>query len=184
MMMMMMMMMIAIICDNSRVNQKFFKLSVSVTDKPWLILDGVYLLFDFVHLLKSIRNNWITEKTHTLEFIDMESGEICFAKWKDLVELYKSELESDLKMTKLDYKSLHHNNFEKQKFNLACNIFNEKTCVALAGKEGKEVTFKFINYVTKIWNILNIRSTDIAYRLNDSNREKVTDPCDPRVEFF
>ena len=52
---------IPIISDNNRVNQACFKCFDHV--KPWLIKEGIYLLFDFVHILKSIRNNWITERT-------------------------------------------------------------------------------------------------------------------------
>lgn len=99
-------------------------------------------------------------------------------KWKDLIYLYKAELGSDLKATKLDYKTLNPNNFEKQ------NIFNEKSSAALEGKEGREGTLKFVTFVTIMWNILNIRSPDISYRLNDPNRRKFTDPSDPRLDFL
>ena len=56
-----------IISDNNRVNQAFFASFDRV--KPWLTKQGIYLLFDFVHIIKSIRNNWITEKTQELEFL-------------------------------------------------------------------------------------------------------------------
>ena len=46
---------ISIISDNNRVNQACFKCFDQV--KPWLTKDGIYLLFDFVHILKSIGNN-------------------------------------------------------------------------------------------------------------------------------
>ena len=35
---------------------------------PWRTKDNIFLLFDFVHLFKGIRNNWITEKMQELEF--------------------------------------------------------------------------------------------------------------------
>ena len=48
---------VAIICDNNRVNQAFFKrFSCS---SPWRTVDNIFVLVDFVHILKSIRNNWI-----------------------------------------------------------------------------------------------------------------------------
>ena len=34
-----------------------------VPGKPWLTVDGKYLLYDFVHFIKNIRNLWLTEKT-------------------------------------------------------------------------------------------------------------------------
>ena len=38
----------------------------TVEEKPWLTVEGTYLLYDFVHLLKNIRNLWLTEKTTQL----------------------------------------------------------------------------------------------------------------------
>ena len=183
-----------IMSDNLSVNQKTFKLFHNTYNSQDIysvthpinnsLFEKLFTLYDPTHLFKNIRNNWVTEKTQTLEFVDFESGKTCNAKWKDLIFLYKSELESDLKLTKLDYKTLHPNNFEKQKVHLVCNVFNEKTCAALIGKEGKEDTLKFVQYVTKMWNILNIRSPDTSYRLNDPNRKKFTDPSDPRLDFL
>ena len=52
---------VATICDGNRVNQAFFKMFDTVS--PWRTTDDMFLLFDYVHLFKCIRNNWITEKT-------------------------------------------------------------------------------------------------------------------------
>ena len=51
---------VAIICNNNRVNQAFLKKISCIS--PWKTEDNVFLLFDFVHIVKSIRNNWITKK--------------------------------------------------------------------------------------------------------------------------
>ena len=79
-----------LVCDNNRVNQNFFRDFPKVPKKPWLTKDGVFLLFDFVHLIKSLRNNWITEKTKELIFYD-ESGNQKTAKWAHLEALYDAE---------------------------------------------------------------------------------------------
>jgi len=60
-----------IIVDRNRTNQNFFKHFNTVVNKPWLTVDGIFLLNDFVHLLKSIRNNWLTEKTGKIAFEEM-----------------------------------------------------------------------------------------------------------------
>ena len=39
-------------------------------EKPWKTVNNVYLLFDYVHLMKSIHNNWITEKLQELCYDD------------------------------------------------------------------------------------------------------------------
>ena len=69
----------AIICDGNRINQASFKMFKTVSGKPRLTLDGKYLFFDFVHLLKNIRSLWMTEKTGELIFYDNRLAKI--AKW-------------------------------------------------------------------------------------------------------
>ena len=56
----------AIICDGNRTNQAFFKQFETVSGKNLLTTDGKFLLFDCVHLLKNIRNLWLTEITQQL----------------------------------------------------------------------------------------------------------------------
>ena len=50
---------------------------------------NVFLLFDFVHIVKSIRNNWITEKTGELEL--NYRGENYVANWDQIRKLQKLE---------------------------------------------------------------------------------------------
>ena len=45
--------------------------------------------------IQKVRNNWVSEKNHTQEFIYPLTNEPCTAKWKDLIEIYESDLESD-----------------------------------------------------------------------------------------
>ena len=58
----------AIISDGNRIKQYFFNQFKTVEGKPWLSVDGTYLLYDYVHLIKNIRNLWLTEKTGELKF--------------------------------------------------------------------------------------------------------------------
>ena len=92
------------------------------------------------------------------------------AKWADLVALYHDEKENDVHITSLMYASLHPTNVEKQKRLLVQNIFNEKTIAALQLKAFDE-TATFISYITKTWNILNVKSPEKGYRLNDKNKD-------------
>ena len=143
----------------------------------------MYVLYDIIHLFKNIRNNWITEKLQTLIFFDIDTNEEVIARWKDLIDIYKSEETSDLKQTRLNYKTLHPNNFEKQKVHLVSNVFNEKTIVALE-ERGMRGTAYFVKNVTRMWNILNIRSNEIGYRLNDQDRKPFYDQSDRRLDFL
>ena len=67
---------------------------------------------------------------------------------------------------------------------LSIFLMIKQTCAALDGKPGMEGTAKFVKYVTRIWNILNIKSCDIAVRLNDPDRQKFTDPKNSRLNFL
>ena len=86
---------VVIICDNNRVNQAFFKKFDRVSQ--WKTVDDMFLLFDFVHLLKSIRNNWITEKTKQISFSC--DGEEFTANWNHIQDLQKLEAKENMKMS-------------------------------------------------------------------------------------
>ncbi len=79
----------AVLVDGNRTNQKIYKLYETQPGKPWITVDGMYLLFDFVHLLKNIRNNWLTEKDGELSFTIKEGTFV--AKWSLLLKLYELE---------------------------------------------------------------------------------------------
>ena len=72
---------VAIICDSNRVNQSSFRMFDTHIEKPWCNEDDTFLLFDYVHLLKNIRNRWITEKTQKLSF-ELNCEQMT-AKWSD-----------------------------------------------------------------------------------------------------
>ena len=179
--------------DNLSVNVKVFRLfhkdfeskDIASIAHPFpnSKFDKLITIYDPPHLLKNIRNNWMTEKTQTLVFIDPDTKEEVTAKWQDLVDIYNEEQESILRETKLDYKTLYPNSFEKQKVNLAVNVFNQKTVVALR-RRGKLGTASFVAHVTKMWEILNIKSPREARKLNDPNRKKFDDVDDPRLDYL
>ena len=76
------------------------------------------------HCFKNIRNNWVTVPSQTLEFVEPITQKVYQAKWKDLVQIYYDECNSIIKDTKLLYATLYPTNFENQKVQLACDIFN------------------------------------------------------------
>ena len=168
-----------IVTDNYSANQKMFNVyhtentSTAVysvkhpCENP--IFDSLYTFYDIVHCFKSIRNNWITEPTQTLEFIDPDTKVVHHAKFSDIITIYKEERESYVKETRLSYTVLFPNNFEKQKVQLACDLFNEKTVAALK-KRGLISTALFVNMVSRVWNICNIKSIHSGYQKNDSDR--------------
>ena len=176
--------------DNLRANQKMFSafhqnftsksISHPTKNKEY---EELSLLYDPVHLLKNIRNNWCTEKMQKLEYTDPETKTTGIACWSDLVHVYKRESEGIVKQSKLDFTTLYPNNFDKQKVSLTLNIFNEKTVAALR-LEGREETARFIELVTCMWNMLNIKSVNAGKRLNDPGRCAFTSSDDERFLFL
>ena len=126
----------SLIVDGNRINQAFYKMFETVPGKPWLTVDGMFLLFDFVHLLKSIRNNWLTEKTGSeLQFTEKEK--IFVAKWEDLLQLYHLEkIESGNNsgvrgLSKLTEVAVTPKPVERQRVTTCLRVFCEETLTAL-----------------------------------------------------
>ena len=77
-----------IITDNLSVNQKIqVRRSILSDHNP--IFDTLFTLYDMPHCFKNIRNNWVTEPSQTLEFVEPVTQKVHQAKWKDLVQIYQ-----------------------------------------------------------------------------------------------
>ena len=75
----------------------------TVPGKPWLTTEGKFLLFDFVHPLKCIRNNWITELTGELIYDDDNGITVLLVRsyfQKGLLKRPKKDQKKDQKKTK------------------------------------------------------------------------------------
>ena len=131
-------------------------------------------------LLEYTRNNWVTEPSQTMEFVEPITQNVHQAKWKDLVQIYHHECNLIIKETKLSYAALYTTNFEKQKVQLACDIFNEKTVAALE-KRNLVDTAIFVKMVIRMWNMINIKSPHAGYRTNDPDRNPFCDKSDERL---
>ena len=55
--------------------------------EPCRTRDNIFLLFDYVHIIKNIRNNWMTEETQELKYkVDVEAK---IARWSHLKRLHR-----------------------------------------------------------------------------------------------
>ena len=99
----------AVVCDGNRVNQSFFKKLDVVS--PWRTKNDLLLLYDYVHLLKNIRNNWITEATQELKF--SVNGETYTAKWSDIKKLFYYESKEVVTMSRLAYEAVRPTPIER-----------------------------------------------------------------------
>ena len=131
-------------------------------------------MFDSVHLLKCIRNNWLAQKdvNKTFKFpkfsfddIDFNRTRICNAPFNTLKKLHSVESDSLLKHAyKLTLKSLSPSTLEKPNVNLVINIFNEYVIQALLTLGSKhrlpffENLAEFIQIIYKWWSVMNVKT--------------------------
>ena len=88
-----------------------------------------------MHILKSIRNNWITERTQELEFPDGDITQT--ARWSDLIKLFRTEEGKLVKPSKLTDISVFPKPVERQKCTTCLKIFSEETVAAF--KTNKDI---------------------------------------------
>ena len=139
--------------------------------------------FDYVYLLKNIRNLWLTEKTGELIFDD--DGVV---KWTYLKRLYRFESERRVKLSDLNEITIAPKPIERQRVSTSLRVFSEKTYNALLTQSGisvdKNDTAFFINKVLTWWKILNIKSFQIDKLRNDTLQAEIRSPNDTRLDFI
>ena len=131
-----------LVTDNYSLNVRLFKLfssdQMTLTSAASHAVSSdrkLYILFDFVHISKSIRNNWLNLKDydHTFKYADMllfpsiyDTSELNEAKFEDIRLLYKSEQYSIVKQAhRLNSKACWPTSFERQNVNLALRVLND-----------------------------------------------------------
>ena len=65
---------------------------------------GIHV-YDFVHIFKNVRNNWITEPSKELTF-NVDGNEYV-ANWADILKLYEEDKQTPIRLTNLTYSSVH-----------------------------------------------------------------------------
>ena len=61
----------------------------------------LFLIYDYIHIFKNLRNNWITEALQLLSFhID---GREYLACWNEFVNLYEEDKKNPIRLTKLTH---------------------------------------------------------------------------------
>ena len=170
---------VAIICDANRVNQKLF--TMFDRDYPWRTKDNIFLLFDYVHLFKNIRNNWITEQCQEIEFYSGDQKKV--AKWADIIELYELESNKDklATMSSLTEVAVYPKPVERQKVSTCLQVFCDETLSALRVHpelKNNEGTIEFLSFFIDFWKIVNVHSPYSNIRMRDPDRAAITSPND------
>ena len=116
---------LSLISDNNRVNRNMFETMCGGKLKHFIPnpFDNrlkLFFLFDSVHLLKCIRNNWFNEESQKFLIPSFE----CFnsplsAELRIVKDLYLSEIKNTVKLAPyLSHKTLFPSSFERQNVNL------------------------------------------------------------------
>ena len=155
-------------------------------DAPWVTKDGkLFLLYDYVHLMKCIRNNWLTEKCGEILF-ETESGSAMIARWSDLRDLFKAEESQLVKMSKLNETAVYPKPIERQRVSTCLNVFCDETVVALKTHpelldKNNSGTINFIKMLVNFWKIVNVRGLNADRRFKDECRAVISSEDDPRL---
>lgn len=156
---------LTITTDNNRVNQNMFReLSPNNTFKfpnPMVKDEDIFLIFDSVHIIKNIRNNWLnkSDAQKTFYYPNMIDGKIQLACFNDLREFHKKESHLLVKKAyKLNTKSLHPTHIERQNVQLALNVFHTTTIAALKTVKPQinySGTVDFLSIINEWWKIIS-----------------------------
>ena len=170
---------ISLISDNAPTNVKTFKL-MGGPGKVTVELEGqvhmLFLVYDYVHLFKNIRNNWITEMTQQLNFTF--NGKPYLACWSDVISLYEEDRKSPIRLMKLTNTSVYPKPLQRQSVPLVCQVFNDKTVAAFKALKGtvdySEGTVIFIELITNWFKTMNVKDKYTCIRYRDELREPWT----------
>jgi hypothetical protein len=189
---------LAVMSDNNRVNRNVFEKMCGGTlqssiSHPCDPQRQLFFLFDSVHLLKCIRNNWINQVDQTLRYPDdttETTGVLCKASFAHLKQLYDSERAAAVKLAPgLTFTALNPNSLQRQNVGLALRVFNEKLVPALT-EYGKLVkcdvtgTQNFITTISRLWKICNVKYPFQGQRLNDAFCEPIVGLSDPKLVWL
>ena len=146
---------ISFICDNCPLNQGVYRL-LGGPGKVEVCGVNMYLIYDYVHILKILRNNWITERTWELSF--KENGVEYLACWRDIQALYEEDKKMPLRLTKLTHTSVFPKPLQRHSVPLVCQVFHEKTIAAFKALKGTidyhEGAIKFLTLITNWFRMI------------------------------
>ena len=116
---------ISLVCDNCATNIAVYNKLGGIGKVFISDIDSfAFLVFDYVHVFKNIRNNWITEPNKELNFT--KDGKIYIAKWKDIEALYFEDRKHQICLTKITYTAVYPKPLQRQNVPFVSKIFNEK----------------------------------------------------------
>ena len=188
---------IAISVDNASTNRKFFIDFLCCGSLTTSIIDSdsgqpIFLIFDPVHDLKNVYNNFQSRKVFKCPTFDRNLPNGCHADFNHIVGLYNLEASSSLKKAhKLSPAALNPKSIEKTSVTLATSVFAESTRDALryyAEHDDRHAEWRgtadFISLVLKLWNVMNVKSSCKGKHKRDYTMDPVRSSQDWKLCFL
>lgn len=187
---------VAISVDNAAVNRKFFidhlcggtlktHIRDSATGQP------IYLLFDPVHDMKNVYNNFQHRKLFECPAMSPILAESCKADFSHINALYELEAAKPLKKAyKLTPAVLNPKSIEKTSVKLATAVFDETTQHALEYYAQHDVkpewsgTARFIALIIKAWNVLNVKSCTKGFHKRQLSMDPIRSALDWKITYL
>lgn len=155
----------------------------------------LFFLFDTVHLLKCIRNNWLNQEDQIIIFpdpqVDNEDTINQIASFNALKEMHAAEKSSILKYGyNLNLKTLYPSSMERQNVKLALNVFDRRTVSALRlygpqkSLSNWSSTALFIEHICTWWDVVNVKTPWKGVRLRNDFQKPVTHSNCKQIEFL
>uniref|UniRef100_A0A1I8JBV1 Transposable element P transposase n=1 Tax=Macrostomum lignano TaxID=282301 RepID=A0A1I8JBV1_9PLAT len=170
---------VSLICDNHFTNRNCFQLLQGDSAVPWLAKNPadpdqpLFLLYDPVHLMKNIRNNWLTQSFCEIDFQPVIGEPVKRAKWNEITRLEEASRNHIVRTTRLNPVACRPSPLERQKVSLVLDVFHEKTVAALQ-LNGYSETADFVERVLNFWTVVNVKSPESHIRLNDIRRAPIS----------
>ena len=123
-------------------------------------------------------------------FPDISDGLLCRASLSHVRSLYATEKDCfSQEAPGLSYKCLYPSNLERQNVQLVLKLFNEKTIVGVTNHGAKSNvdvsgTTKFMTIILRLWNVLNVKSTDKGRRKRDATIDPIRSVNDDNMGFL
>ncbi|GBO13031.1 hypothetical protein AVEN_40191-1 [Araneus ventricosus] len=185
----------SIISDNNRINRNMFTSLCGGELKSWILNshienEKIFILFDSVHIIKCIRNNWLNQQTanNTFQFPSFEDyKKIMHASLGHLRDIYRQESKSIIKYApKLTFISLYPSNIERQNVGLCLKMFDATNANALKrlNDSAYDGTIEFIQIINKWWSIMNVKSPRKGYEQLEENSKPFEKLSDDRLLFL
>lgn len=172
---------ISFVCDNCPTNQGVYG-KLGGPAKVYFESLGryIFLVYDYVHIFKNIRNNWITVDSQQISF-DMD-GKSFLACWSDIRTLYEEDRKSTIRMTKLTHTSVYPKPLQRQSVPLVSQVFNDKTVAALIALKSmlkiSEGTIVFVRMISNWFKMMNVKGKFSGIHLRDDCRSPWTVGCE------